>query len=181
MHIFTNPFWYLSIMLLVVNVADTNWGKTLKITETLAYGYSSKSTLSVKAIHWIPTWQGLDGFQKSLRFCALDKDSLGTGRVNIYFLPLPVFQIDEDEPLFLSLIEDLFPGMTLDKAGYPDIETSIEQQVSRLIPINMLHENSWELRILSLLSVVIYNILYMLHVPSQCIFSTNVYTIRPYR
>ena len=29
-----------------------------------------------------PTWQGLDGFQKSLYPCALDESSLSTGRVN---------------------------------------------------------------------------------------------------
>ena len=28
---------------------------------------------SVRAIQWIPTWQGLDVFQKSLRSCALDR------------------------------------------------------------------------------------------------------------
>ena len=30
---------------------------------------------------WIPTWQCLDGFQKSLPYCALDESSLSIGRV----------------------------------------------------------------------------------------------------
>ena len=37
--------------------------------------------------------------------------------------------VDEDEVLFMSLINDLFPGLSAPKAVYPTIEAAIEQQV----------------------------------------------------
>ena len=49
-----------------------------KMTETLVLIWE----YSAEAIQWIPTWQGLDGFQKSLRPCALDEGSLIIERVN---------------------------------------------------------------------------------------------------
>ena len=36
--------------------------KSCKKTDTLVYGYSSEC--SMRAIQWIPTWQGLDDFQR---------------------------------------------------------------------------------------------------------------------
>ena len=37
---------------------------------------------SVRAFQWIPAWQGLDGFQRKLCFCAFDESSLSIVRVN---------------------------------------------------------------------------------------------------
>ena len=41
---------------------------------------------SARAFQLIPTWQGLDVFQKSLRPCAFDESSLSTTRVNLLML-----------------------------------------------------------------------------------------------
>ena len=38
---------------------------------------------STRAIQWIPTWQGLNGFPKILRPCALVENSPSIGRVNL--------------------------------------------------------------------------------------------------
>ena len=53
------------------------------MTEILARTWVLIWEYSTRAIWWIPTQQGLDGFRKSLHPCALDESSLSIERVKL--------------------------------------------------------------------------------------------------
>ena len=55
--------------------------------------------------------------------------------------------VDEDEPLFRSLIADLFPGINLDTAGYAELEAAINNRVNEACLIN---HPSWNLKLIQL-------------------------------
>ena len=53
-------------------------------------------------------------------------------------------QVDEDEPLFMSLIADLFPGITLDSATYAELQVAIDNQVEAA---GLINHPSWNLKL----------------------------------
>lgn len=55
--------------------------------------------------------------------------------------------VDEDEPLFMSLINDLFPGIEIAKAVYDDLEAAIDEEV-RIA--GLINHPSWTLKLIQL-------------------------------
>ena len=55
--------------------------------------------------------------------------------------------VDEDEALFLSLVNDLFPGLTAKKSSYPNIESAVDQQLNE---VNLINHPPWTLKVIQL-------------------------------
>lgn len=56
--------------------------------------------------------------------------------------------IDEDEPLFISLVADLFPNQALEKTTYNDLEEAIKKQVELS---GLINHPPWLLKIIQVL------------------------------
>lgn len=53
-------------------------------------------------------------------------------------------QVDEDEPLFLSLINDLFPGLVLDSNTYVELQAAVANQVEEA---GLINHPPWNLKL----------------------------------
>ena len=59
--------------------------------------------------------------------------------------------MDEDEPLFMSLIADLFPGIQLDNASYDQLQNAIQHQVEEALLVN---HPAWNLKVIQVHATV---------------------------
>lgn len=61
--------------------------------------------------------------------------------------------VDEDEPLFISLVADLFPNQQLEKTCYPELEEAVQQHVDE---IGLIYHAPWVLKIIQVILVILF-------------------------
>lgn len=57
--------------------------------------------------------------------------------------------VDQDEPLFMSLIDDLFPGIELEKGTYPDLQRAV---VNVTDTMNLVNDPAWNLKVVQVIN-----------------------------
>lgn len=62
--------------------------------------------------------------------------------------------IDEDEPLFISLVADLFPNQALEKTMYSDLEDAIRKQVEQN---GLIYHPPWVLKIIQVICTNVFD------------------------
>lgn len=61
--------------------------------------------------------------------------------------------VDEDEPLFMSLIEDMFPGIKLINQVYKELQKAIENAT---VALGIMNHKEWNLKTIQVYLIIYY-------------------------
>jgi len=81
---------------------------------------------------------------------------------------------DEDEPLFMSLVSDLFPNVVFEKTSYGKLEEAIKSQTEEQ---GLIYHEPWVLKLIQVIECFAYNfkciddLIY-----AKCVVVVNVYS-----